>query len=98
MQLHNKYQNDGLTVITLNMDGEEKEAEVDELLRTQNINLTNLVLREAMAQPALEAVDSAGVLPAVNLYDRQGQLRHQLSGVIDRAELDGLVQALLEER
>ena len=80
------------------MEGEEKLSEADELLQTQNINLTNLVLREAMAQPALEAVDSNGVLPAVNLYDRQGQLRHQLSGVIDRAELDGLVQALLEER
>ena len=79
------------------MDGEEKLAEADELLRTQNIHLTNLALREAMAQPALEAVDSTGVLPAINLYDRQGQLRHQLSGVIDAAELDGLVQALLEE-
>ncbi len=79
------------------MDGEEKVAEADELLRTRNINLTNLVLREAMAQSALEAVDSEGVLPAVNLYDRKGQLRHQLTGMIESTELEGLVQALLDE-
>ena len=98
VQLHQKYQDKGLTVITLNMEGEGDDGRSGEaLLRQHQIGLVNLLLREGMMESAEEAVDSPGVLPAVNIYDRQGQLRHQLTGLIDSAEVERFVLELLDE-
>ncbi len=97
MQLHREHQENGLALVTLNMEGEEKLEEAEVILREQEIVANNLILREGMTQDALDQLEHDGVLPAVHLYDRQGQLRHQLTGVIDETELDRFVLALLAE-
>ena len=96
MQLHQLHKDHGLEVITLNMEGAEKASEAAEILKKMNVAVTNWCLIGGASEEGLATVQGDGVLPAVNLYDREGRLRHQLTG-LDEVELDRVVEELLRE-
>ena len=96
MQLYQQLKDQGLVVITLNMEGEEVFDKAAKILKDKNIAAVNLCLSGGSSDEGLAVLESDGLLPAVNLYDRNGTLRHQTTG-LDEEELDRVVRELLNE-
>lgn len=98
MQLHQKYRDQGMDVITLNMEGEEALEMSQKLMKQLDIKATNLCLVESMSDEGIAATKlEEGVLPALNLYDRSGELRYQAEGVVDDDEVERALMELLSE-
>ena len=98
MQLHQQYQDQGLEIITLNMEGAEALELAEDVLQQHNITLTNFSLVGGDSEENLKLVESEdGSLPAINLHDRNGKLRVQMVGIIDDEELANHTDKLLGE-
>ena len=98
VQLHQEYLDDGLVVIALNMEGQVKLEQVEPMIGRLGIeDLHNWLLAEGMTEAANSAVECDGLIPQINLYDRQGRLRHENLDELEPDELDGLIRELLQE-
>ena len=97
MQLHDKYKDQGFEVIAMNMEGEEKLELAEMTLKRLKIAVTNFSLAEAMSDEGLAAAQAEGLLPEINLYDRQGRMRYHFAGAIDHEEVELRLAELLNE-
>jgi thioredoxin-related protein len=99
MQLHQKYSDQGLEVIIVNVEGEEGLEPSKELAKKLGLSCTNVVLAEGMSEEGLAAIqmtEEAG-LPSIHFFDKKGRLRQRLEGFIDHDEVERLVGELLSE-
>jgi hypothetical protein len=98
VQLHQKYADQGLVVVALNMEGEVKADKVSPMISKLKIDvLHNLLLGEGMTEEANAAVECEGLIPQMNLYDRRGRLRHKIVDDLEPQELELLIEELLKE-
>ena len=98
VQLHRDLKDQGLRILTVNIEEEERHEAAKSILEKHQITLSNVALKQAEAESALgvlEAVDRD--LPAINIYGRQGKLRFTSTG-LDEEELEGQVAMLLAEQ
>lgn len=94
VQLHEKFQDKGLEVITVSVDGEDEMPKALDRLRKLKMTTTNWCLAEAMDEEVMEALEFDS-LPALNVYDRDGRLWDQFMGYVDHEKLEGMVEQLL---
>ena len=94
--MYQQLKEQGLEVVTLNMEGDQVLDKATAILAAKHIAVTNFCLLEGSSEAGLAAVQGDGSLPAVNLYDRAGNLRHQTTG-LDEEELVRFVRQLLNE-
>ena len=98
MQLHQQYREQGLHVITLNMDSDVEFENAAEAIRQLELKSENLCLAEGMSEEGAAVVAlQEGFLPAVNLYGRDGKLRYQFEGEFEERAVDSRVLELLDE-
>ena len=97
MQLHEKYQAQGLEVITVSVDGRESSAAVSKKLQELSMTTTNWCLAEAMSDE-VQSVLEFNALPTLKVYDRAGRVWETFLGHVDRAELETMIQQLLARK
>lgn len=89
----------GLEVLSLSLDNPARVgARVGALLQRSAPSLTPNIVQFDDADELISAIDPSwvGAIPALFVYDHQGQLRGNLIGEASRAELDHLVGTLLK--
>jgi thiol-disulfide isomerase/thioredoxin len=89
----------GLEVLSLSLDNPSRVgARVGALLQKLAPSLTPNIVQFDDADELIAAIDPGwvGAIPALFVYDHQGQLRGNLIGEASRAELDHLVAAPLK--
>lgn len=94
VQLHEKYRDKGLEVITVNIEGEEGMPAALDRLKKLSITTTNWCVAEAMSDE-VKATLEVEVLPAMNVYDRDGRLWESFVGDVDHEQLEGMIEQLL---
>lgn len=100
MQLHQKYADKGLEIITAFVEGEESIAAGKALLGRLGLSATtNIAIAEGMSEPALAALQMTeeDMLPTLHFYDRKGRLRYKLDGEIDEDAMERYIEELLGE-
>ena len=96
MQLHEELSDQGLKVITLNMEGKEIVPQAESVAKKLKLQLTNLCVDEGMSDEVLDFLDRPdGLLPAVNVYDYRGRLLHKLEGEFTHEDLKQAVDSAL---
>ena len=100
VDLHKKYQDQGLATISLSFDSPDDEAKVRTFLAGQGATFDNLISKYGTALvDAANAFDFEGSLPHYRLYDRSGKLRKSWSpDSAQPAELEQLLKELLAEK
>ncbi len=81
VRLHHQYRNRGVTFVSISLDNRDDKQAVEEARRflvRQKATLRNYLMNENILE-AFEKLDLVGI-PAVLIYDRQGRLRHRLTG------------------
>ena len=96
MQLHNKYQDQGLEVITVNVEGEEGQQLALQSLQKHSVDLTNWCLVEGLSDEVTGLLKLDAV-PALVFYDKQGQHYETLVGEVSHEELEQRVERLLKK-
>ena len=94
VELHKKYQGEGLVVVSMNFDSPDEKANVQAFLEKQGATFENLISKYDAGNEANEAFDFEG-LPHLRLYDRQGKLRYKWEGKAN--DLEAKVKELLAE-
>ncbi len=98
MQLHQKYFDRGFEVVTLNMEGADEFPAVEEVIRKLNLEMPHLALAEGLSDEGVAAVQLPnGLLPAINIYDRGGELSVQWEGDVTDDELRQRIESLLQD-
>jgi thiol-disulfide isomerase/thioredoxin len=105
LALAKKYASQGLTTISVSMDGpESKEQEkVLHFLEQQNAEIINLSNRVEDSEAAFGAFDiDGGALPHYKVFDRKGNVRRKFGGdpdhPFDEKDIEGAVLAALKEK
>ena len=81
VSLHEKYKNQGVTFVSLNLDDHEDQPSLDnaeKFLRKMNAEFDNFWMNENL-MTAFEKLDLIGI-PAVIIFDRNGEERYRLTG------------------
>jgi thiol-disulfide isomerase/thioredoxin len=102
VELHQKYAERGLAVVSVSLDEPDAEPQVREFLRRHGASFDNLLSAYGSGVKAMEAFGLSGAVPCYRVYDRSGELRHEF--VVDpRAprqfgptDIDAAVVELLE--
>ena len=79
--MHGEYRDEGVRFISMCLDNRDDKEAVEaarQFLIEQNATFTNYLMNENITD-AFEKLDLLGI-PAVFIYDRQGELRHRLTG------------------
>jgi thiol-disulfide isomerase/thioredoxin len=105
IELADRDQSRGLSVVTVNMDAPEALEKTTNFLKDQRAGAaTNLISKLGGGSQAMEAFEiSNGSLPCYKLYDRKGQLRHTFAlnlaaeKQFTLQEVDAAVEQLLAE-
>lgn len=95
-----KYREKGLAVLTLNTDLPEQREAVEEFLRERGAPGESLLLRVENFDDFVRKVGRQweGGLPAILLYDRAGNLQHELLGARATAGVEEKIRDLLAEQ
>lgn len=98
VELHRKFSESGLSVISLSLDDRESEAEVLEMLTEQGANFTNFISRDDLGPQTIDAFAiTDGALPHMKLYDRNGKLHREfVAGRFSTEQIDEAVERLLK--
>ena len=96
VQLHEKYNQQGLDVITVNVEGEKGMQRALKALRKHSITTTNWCLIEAFNEEVEDALN-IDMIPALHVYDRKGRLRDAIIGEVKHDRLESLIEELLRE-
>jgi thiol-disulfide isomerase/thioredoxin len=99
VELHKRFADRGLTVISVDFDDPDEERTVAlEFLINKGATFQNFISRYGTGTQSAEAFDLDGPLPQMKLYDRQGRLHKSFGGElgeVDPRELDRAVEELL---
>ena len=85
VELHRKYQDGGLAVISVSLDDPSEAAHVREFLQEQEADFDNLLSEYGGGTEAVDAFGLPGSVPYYRVYGRAGELRHEF-GVDAQAE------------
>ena len=85
VELHRKYQDRGLAVISVSLDDPSEAARVREFLQEQEADFDNLLSEHGGGTEAVDAFGLPGSVPYYRVYDRSGELQHEF-GVDPQAE------------
>jgi len=102
VELHKRFAERGLVVISINLDDPEDESATLKFLADQQATFDNFISRHGAGPKSAELFEiDDGALPHLRLYDRRGRLRHKFAeaatpAVADR--IDRAVEELLEEK
>ncbi len=99
VELHKRFADKGLTVISVSLDDLDNQAEVLEFLIGKGATFDNFISRYGVGPELFEAfeIDAA---PYFKLYDRQGRLYKSFSGgagPIDPKEIDRSIEELFND-
>ncbi len=101
VELSRTFAGQGLAVVSVSLDGEEKEAEVRKYLAAQGATFDNYLASHGMPEAIEPLQIDNGTLPLLKLFDREGNLRATFpkpqSGV-KPAEVEEAVRKLLAEK
>ncbi len=99
VELHRKFSEQGLSVISVAMDEPESEQEVLQVLTRQNATFPNFISRFGLGSQAVEAFRiTGGALPHLKLYDRSGKPHREfVAGQFTPEQIDEAVNELLEQ-
>jgi thiol-disulfide isomerase/thioredoxin len=102
VKLHQELGGKGLAVVSVSMNDPEDEAEVLAKLKEFGATFENLLGHEGGDTDSLKAFGVDAGLPFYKLYDRKGQLRHNLADTdpdqpLSTDDVDARVDELLEE-
>jgi len=93
VQLHRRWGDEGLVVITVNLDPPEKRARAIAFLRDQGARTQNLFSRWGDGPASFEAFDLEGI-PTVRIYGRDGNLLRNIIGASPQAVDQAVEEAL----
>lgn len=102
VELHRKYAERGLAVVSVSLDEPEAEPQVQEFLRRNGASFDNLLSAYGGGVKAIDAFGLSGAVPCYRVYDRSGELRHEFAvdpraaRQFGPADIDDAVVELLE--
>lgn len=79
VEIHRKYAERGLDVVSVSLDEPEAEPQVREFLRRQGASFENLLSAYGSGTKAIETFGLSGAVPCYRVYDRSGELRHEFA-------------------
>jgi thiol-disulfide isomerase/thioredoxin len=79
VELHRKYAERGLAVVSVSLDEPDAEPRVQEFLRRNGTSFDNLLSAYGGGVKAIEAFGLSGAVPCYRVYDRAGELRHEFA-------------------
>lgn len=99
VELHRRYADRGLTVMTVSLDNPASEADVLQFLTAQRAEIPNFISRYGTGSRSVEAFQvGEGAIPYLKLYDRQGNL-HKIFGMggedLDPSRIEAAIKQLL---
>ncbi|TVS20108.1 MAG: TlpA family protein disulfide reductase [Planctomycetaceae bacterium] len=95
VELHRRFADQGLVVVSISMDEPEDGDAVLEFLANQQATFENYHSLYGVGSAAFEAFDLDAV-PHIKLYDRDGEIHTIFSGSsIEPAEMEQVIEALL---
>lgn len=106
VELSCKYSDDGLAVVSINLDDPEGRDAARKFLESQNAPFDHLASSQGSSDKSFEGFEiEGGALPHFKLYDRKGVLRHTFSSSdplaerqFTHADIEQRVQELLAEK
>ena len=95
VELHRKYADKGLRVITMSLDDPGDKERVLAFLRKNNATTENYLSELGAGTASVEAFDLDAGVPHYRIYDRQGELRHRFDGDPREQNIDQKIAELL---
>jgi thiol-disulfide isomerase/thioredoxin len=74
VELHHKYADRGLAVVSVSLNDAEEEPQVREFLTQQNADFENLLSEYGSGVKSIERFGLPGPVPCYRVYDREGKL------------------------
>jgi thiol-disulfide isomerase/thioredoxin len=100
VELHRRYADRGLAVVTVSLDDPDNDAAVRKFLVGQKATMENFLSSYGISPAAFDALGIAdGSLPHVRLYDRQGKLQRTFASggkSVDPEEVELAAERLLK--
>ena len=104
VELHKKYGDQALAVVSMSIDEPEMESQVLAFLEKHGAAFDNLLSKFGSGEQTFEAYDiEGGAVPYFKLYDRKGELRHTFfsdpaaAKPFTHADIEQRIQELLAE-
>ena len=101
VELHNRFADQGLTVISFSLDDPESESAVLRFLTANGAAIGNFISPYGVGPEMFEAFQiDGGALPHFKLYDRDGKLHKTFSSgeePVDPQQIDRAIEKLLGE-
>ena len=94
VELHEKFGEKGLAVISVSLDDSGSQAAVLDFLKKRGSTFDNFVSLYGAGTESLEKFDLPGPLPQLQLFDREGKLRHTFPGPQSPIETDAVDEAI----
>ncbi len=98
VELHRELSEQGLVVISVSLDAPEAESAVLAFLKKRGATFENFLSRYGAGMESFEKFNLPGTLPQLQLFDREGNLRHTFppaQSAPDTEALDAAVRELL---
>ncbi len=93
--LHEKFEKDGLVVITISSDDQDYRARALKFLKDKNATCVNFFKADPKPSKELDEKYPTDALPAIILFDRAGNRAKAFTLGVDEKELNVLVEKLL---
>jgi thiol-disulfide isomerase/thioredoxin len=93
--LHEKYEKDGLVVVTVSSDPADYRDKALKFLKDKNATCVNYFLADPKPPKDLDEKYPTDALPAVILFDRAGARVKAFTFAVDQKELDETIEKLL---
>jgi len=98
VELHHRFADLGLEVVSVSIDDPEDEATVREFLTSQGATFDNFLSVYGLGSEFVAAFGlPSGALPQYKLYGRSGEVRHRFGVELTRKQVDAIVEEALKE-
>jgi len=100
VELHERYGDEGLAVISVSLDDPGDKQQVLDFLVDQRATFGNFISKYGVTPKSFEAFRIGASVPYFQLYDREGKLRRRIGDAqraVTPAEIDRAVEELLSE-
>lgn len=94
VELHEKYHDQGLTVITVSLDDPESQSKIPQVLRAGGANMKNYVSAHGGSEKSMETFQIEGGLPHYQLYDREGNLHRTFATGQENIDVEEISRAV----
>jgi len=102
VELHRRYADRGLAVLSVSVDDPSEQAEVGRFLASQGARFPSFISRYGTGSRSVEAFEiGEGAIPYVKLYDREGRLYKAFGGgaeELNPERIEAAIKELLSRR